>query len=106
LPSLAQPNRWVNGDRLGLEALLKEFRPRRLESSGDLGPIGGYPEAMARLVLGAFLQRVINGGAIPSRGKSPWAIGASIFAPGIRAYCPVELKIKVNQSLPEILKLI
>jgi hypothetical protein len=97
LPSLAQPNRLVKEGRLDWDALLKEFQLCWRENSGDLDPIDGYPEATAHLVLGAFLQRIFNGGVESLRREI--ALGnrrLDLCARHKGVSYPVELKINVS----------
>ncbi|MDR1608934.1 MAG: hypothetical protein LBT38_11090 [Deltaproteobacteria bacterium] len=105
LPSLTQSNRWVKGDRLDMEALLKEFQLYWRDNSGLLDSIDGYPEALAHLVLGAFLQRVLNGG-VESLHRE-FALGRrrlDLCARYKGVNYPVEIIIKARQTLSESLQ--
>ncbi|MDR1519395.1 MAG: ATP-binding protein [Planctomycetota bacterium] len=56
-------NRWMDGKRLDLTALLAAFQQFWRENADIYLRKGGYLEAVPHLVLQAFLQRVVNGGA-------------------------------------------
>jgi hypothetical protein len=88
-----------------MEALLKEFQSYWQENSGVLDAIHGYSEAMAHLVLMAFLQRILNGGV--ESLKREFALGRrrlDLCARYKGVNYPVELKIKANQTLSESLQ--
>jgi hypothetical protein len=56
-------NRWMDGKRLDMMALLKAFQQFWRENADICLKKGEYLEAVPHLVLQAFLQRVTNGGA-------------------------------------------
>jgi hypothetical protein len=104
-PKLTKSKRWVKGGRLDMKALLKEFQRYWRENSGVIDSIEGYPEALAHLVLGAFFQRILNGGVESLQRE--YALGRrrlDFCAKFNGVNYPVELKIKSNQRLNNSLK--
>jgi hypothetical protein len=93
-------NKWMDGTRLDMDSLLKAFQAYWRENSeiafGDKDEENASlsNEATAHLVLFAFLQRVINGGADIKReyaaGKT--RVDICVTYKGIRY--PLELKLK------------
>jgi hypothetical protein len=105
LPDLTQTKRWFKGDQLDMESLLKEFQRYWQENSGVIDAIEGYPEALAHLVLGAFLQRILNGGV--DFLQREFALGRrrlDLCARFNGLNYPIELKIKSNQTFQESLQ--
>jgi hypothetical protein len=56
-------HRWIDGDRLDLDGLLAAFQQFWRENADIWVGKEDYREAAPHLILMAFLQRVINGGA-------------------------------------------
>ncbi|MDR1611925.1 MAG: ATP-binding protein, partial [Planctomycetota bacterium] len=57
-------NRWMDGEKLDLTALLREFQQFWRENSEIWEERYEYKEAAPHLIFQAFLQRVVNGGAL------------------------------------------
>jgi hypothetical protein len=57
-------NRWMDGKALDMTALLKEFQRFWRENAAIWVERYEYKEAAPHLILQAFLQRVVNGGAL------------------------------------------
>ncbi len=60
-------NRWLSNDGIDMNALLQEFQQFWRENSDVWMQKFDYREAAPHLILQAFLQRVVNGGASISR---------------------------------------
>jgi hypothetical protein len=92
-PELA--NRWMDGKKLDMTGLLKDFQQFWEENSEMIGPPFKYKQSTPHLVLFAFLQRVLNGG-VDSIIRE-YALGSRRLDLGVKyksiAY-PVELKVK------------
>jgi hypothetical protein len=65
--SIELQNRWIADGRLDMNALLKEFQIFWRENSEIWLPKYDYREAAPHLILQAYLQRVLNGGAMIDR---------------------------------------
>jgi hypothetical protein len=105
MPSLTTSNRWVDGDKLDMTALIKAFQEYWRENSGVLDDPNGYDEAVALLVLNAFLQRLLNGGVELLRRE--YALGRrrlDILARFKGVAYPVEVKIIHHQGLEDSLE--
>jgi hypothetical protein len=59
-PELA--NRWMDGHKLDMTALLKEFQQFWRETADMIDDPYGYNETISHIVCFAYLQRVLNGG--------------------------------------------
>jgi hypothetical protein len=96
-------NRWMDGKTLDLTALLREFQQFWRENSEIWKERYEYKEAAPHLIFQAFLQRVVNGGAIILRematGRGRIDIG--ILYAG-RKYL-VELKLAGREPLEKSL---
>jgi hypothetical protein len=95
-------NRWISGDRLDMTGLLKAFQDFWRENADIWIEKYDYREAAPHLILQAFLQRVINGGA---RIDREFALGRQrldlCVRMGANRY-PVELKVReARRSDPE-----
>jgi hypothetical protein len=103
--ALAKAKRWIDGDRLDMTSLLKAFQRYWRENSGSLADPNGYSEALAHLVLNAYLRRILNGGVESLRRE--YALGKrrlDLLAQYKGVSYPIELKIKADQrSLAESL---
>jgi hypothetical protein len=100
--TLANKNRWIQGPKLNISALLKSFQDYWRRNSEALEDPNGYSEALALLVANAFFQRLLNGGV--QLLQREYALGKDrldlcAFFKG--QYYPVELKIKSSKSLPQ-----
>jgi hypothetical protein len=95
-------NRWMSGDTLDMTGLLKAFQDFWRENSEIWIEKYDYREAAPHLILQAFLQRVVNGGAQIDR---EFALGRQrldlCVRMGANRY-PVELKVReARRSDPE-----
>jgi hypothetical protein len=85
-------NRWMDGKNLDMTGLLKEFQDFWRRNADILVNRYEYKEAAPHLILQAFLQRVVNGGA---RIEREYALGRGRVDVAVayagRVY-PVELK--------------
>ncbi|MDR0354889.1 MAG: hypothetical protein LBJ64_04045, partial [Deltaproteobacteria bacterium] len=103
--TLAKSKCWVDGDKLHMTELLKEFQIYWRENSGALKSSRGYDEAIAEIILNAYLQRLLNSGVDYVRRQV--ALGSQrldICARYKGVNYPIELKIKSNQTAPESLE--
>jgi hypothetical protein len=86
-------NRWMDGERIDMTGLLREFQRFWRESSKIWVERFEYKEAAPQLLLYAFLQRVVNGGA---HTDYEYALGRGrvdiCVRYGQRKY-PIELKV-------------
>jgi hypothetical protein len=64
---LSLEHRWMSESGIDLDGLLMEFQAFWRENSEIWAPRELYPEAAPHLILMAFLQRVLNGGALVTR---------------------------------------
>jgi hypothetical protein len=96
LPSSLQ-NRWMDGGTLDMTGLLKEFQSFWRKNAEIWVNRYDYKEAAPHLILQAFLQRVMNGGAHIER---EYALGRGHVDVAVayagRVY-PVELKLADNR---------
>jgi hypothetical protein len=95
-PSLE--NRWMDGKTLDLSALLREFQRFWRENAEAWVERYEYREAAPHLILQAFLQRVVNGGAEIER---EFALGRGRVDLCLRyagRNYPVELKLAGNRA--------
>ncbi|MDR1519914.1 MAG: ATP-binding protein, partial [Planctomycetota bacterium] len=90
-PDLA--NRWMDGKRLGMTPLLKAFQQFWRENAGVYLKGGDYLEAVPHLVLQAYLQRVVNGGALIAREMAVGRGRVDLCVQYAGKSYPVELKL-------------
>jgi hypothetical protein len=103
--ALAKSNRWVDGQKLHMTSLLKAFQQYWRDNSGVLEDPNGYSEAMALLVLNAFLQRVLNSDV--NFVHREYALGkrrVDLYTEYMGIVYPMELKIKANQTFNDSLE--
>jgi hypothetical protein len=97
--SLAQ--RWMDDKALDMSALLREFQQFWRENAEIWAERYEYKEAAPHLILQAFLQRVLNGGAVLDR---EYALGLGRVDLCVRyaeKNYPVEIKIARPRALAE-----
>jgi hypothetical protein len=91
-------NRWMDGKNLDMTALLREFQQSWREDSDIFEERFEYKEAAPHLIFQAFLQRVINGGAVIQRematGQNRVDLGVTYAG---RKYL-IELKLAGHKS--------
>jgi hypothetical protein len=95
-------NMWVDGKKLDMTALLKNYQEFWRENSEMIGPPFKYKESTPHLVIFAFLQRVLNGG-VDSIIRE-YAIGRCRLDIAIKykkVSYPVELKVKRKGSFSD-----
>jgi hypothetical protein len=96
-------NRWMDGHKLDMTSLLKEFQTFWQENSEIINSPYDYFETTPHLVCFAFLQRVLNGGVETLRRE--YALGMRRLDLMIKykgqAY-PVELKIRALEKFVEL----
>jgi hypothetical protein len=88
-------NRWMDGSKLDMTALLKHFQQFWRENSEMLGVPYSYKESTPHLVCFAFLQRILNGAA--EALSREYALGRrrlDIEAKYKGVSYPVEFKVK------------
>ncbi|MDR1394940.1 MAG: PD-(D/E)XK nuclease domain-containing protein [Deltaproteobacteria bacterium] len=95
---------WMDGHRLDLTALLKEFQKFWAERADRYLSGCRYLEAAPHSLLTAFLQRVVNGGAIVIEEYADALGYADIVVKYARKSYVIELKIKDNQDSLEASK--
>jgi hypothetical protein len=98
-------HRWMDGKTLDMNSLLKEFQTYWRNNSGFLPDPYDYAEASAHIILFAFLQRVLNGGAkFVSREHALGSYRVDICISYKGNFYPIELKLKDHQKLDESLE--
>jgi hypothetical protein len=97
--SLAQ--RWMDGQKLDMSALLKEFQRFWRENAAMWTERYEYKEAAPHLILQAFLQRVTNGGAqiVREFALGTGRVDVCVHYAG-KAY-PLELKLASSKAVRE-----
>jgi hypothetical protein len=83
----------MDGKRLGMTPLLKAFQQFWRESAGVYLKGGDYLEAVPHLVLQAYLQRVVNGGALIAREMAVGRDRVDLCVQYAGKSYPVELKL-------------
>ncbi len=86
-------HRWMDGTRLDLEGLLRNFQEFWRDHSGFWRDRLQYKEAAPHLILLAFLQRVVNGGAKVSREFATGTRRVDVCVEYAGRRYPVELKL-------------
>jgi len=99
-------NRWMDGKRIDMTSLLKAFQQFWRENAEAWVARYEYKEAAPHLILQAFLQRVVNGGAHIDREVALGRGRADLCVEyGERKY-PIELKLLKPKAREEGLELI
>lgn len=86
-------NRWMTNDAIDMNALLREFQVFWRENSDMWVERFQYKEAAPHLILQAFLQRVVNGGAYISREFATGRKRLDLCVHYAEQKYPIELKI-------------
>ncbi|MDR1533925.1 MAG: ATP-binding protein, partial [Planctomycetota bacterium] len=97
-------NRWMDGKTLDLTALLKAFQQFWRENADVYLKNGEYPEAVPHLILQAYLQRVVNGGALIAREMAVGRGRVDLCVQYAGKAYPVELKLAGREPLEKSLK--
>jgi hypothetical protein len=85
--------RWMDGKRLDMTALLKAFQQFWRENADSYHKKSEYIEAAPHLVLQAFLQRVVNGGAYITREMAVGRGRVDVCVQYAGKSYPLELKL-------------
>ncbi|MDR1534140.1 MAG: ATP-binding protein [Planctomycetota bacterium] len=97
-------NRWMDGKTLDLTALLKAFQQFWRENADVYLKKSEYLEAMPHLVIQAYLQRVVNGGALIAREMAVGRGRVDLCVQYAGKAYPVELKLAGREPLEKSLK--
>ncbi len=89
-------NRWMDGERIDMQGLLEGFQDFWRENSEAWVERFQYKEAAPHLILMAFLQRVLNGGADLAREFATGTRRVDLCVTYAGRRYPIELKLVCN----------
>jgi hypothetical protein len=90
--------RYLQGDRLDVDYLLKDFQVFWRENAGIWEKRYDYKEAAPHLILMAFLQRVVNGGGQLIREYAASTGRTDICLVYVGQKYPIELKLRYGEG--------
>jgi len=90
--------RYLNGEAVDMDYLLRDFQVFWRENSGIWQKKFDYQEAAPQLVLQAFLQRVLNGGGRIVREMAAGTGRADICVIYLNKKYPIEMKIRYSEN--------
>ena len=91
-------NRWMDGERIEMQGLLEGFQDFWRENSEAWVERFQYKEAAPHLILMAFLQRVLNGGADLAREFATGTRRVDLCVTYAGRRYPIELKLVRNEK--------
>ena len=94
-------NRWLDGKTLDMTALLKGFQRFWRENADSYLKKSDYLEATPHLILQAYLQRVVNGGAVIEREYSLGSRRVDLCVKYKGRSYPMELKLSGRRARAE-----
>jgi hypothetical protein len=91
-------NKWISNNSIDMNSLLKEFQNFWRENSEIWVEKYQYKEAAPHLILQAFLQRVVNGGARISREYATGTKRLDLCIEFANKKYPIELKLLYSEK--------